>query len=289
MIESLLFIITLFKVIVKIFFPFEIIFIYLEYFRHRFRCVQRKRCPFTRGAFCVSVSVFGYKKWYTKAKLRGYRGGCGPAKRRELWKRKSMQSDAFGEKSVAFQGMCGPVCQNGALCPSGSARFCLLPKRQPDAAPPVLPQDVSPSCETFSRRLASWRTCIRRAGRVHIGAWKIGKSGVLSVDGPRGNLSGRRKRRSAKSRRCEAGCPVGELPSGGGMPSDGECRPKTLFAGSTRQAAGEFCRNTQVKREVIHLSTRLSTMPGFYAVKKPQKRAGKKGRAKGNCREKERI
>lgn len=61
----------------------------------------------------------------------------------------------------------------------------------------------------------------------------------------------------------------------------GECRPKTLFAGLTRQAAGEFCRNTQVKREVIHLSTRLSTMPAFYAVKKPQKRAIKEGTGKG--------
>ena len=60
----------------------------------------------------------------------------------------------------------------------------------------------------------------------------------------------------------------------------GECRPKTLFAGLTRQAAGEFCRNTQVKREVIHLSTRLSTMPAFYAVKKPQKRAVKEGTGK---------
>lgn len=61
----------------------------------------------------------------------------------------------------------------------------------------------------------------------------------------------------------------------------GNCRPKTLFEGPTRQTAGEFCRNTQVKREVIHLSTRLSTMPAFYAVKKPQKRAIKEGTGKG--------
>ena len=177
--------------------------------------------------------------------------------------------------------MCGPVCQNGALCPSGS----------PTAAPPVLPQNVCPpSCETFVRRLASWRTCVRRAGRGFTSAHeKIGKSGVLSVDGPRGKPSGRRKRKSAKSRRCEAGRPARELPSGGGMPSDGECRPmgnavRRRFSKAQhgrRQAAGEFCRNTQVKREVIHLSTRLSTMPAFYAVKKPQKRAIKEGTGKG--------
>lgn len=81
----------------------------------------------------------------------------------------------------------------------------------------------------------------------------------------------------------------GKCHPAGGMPSDGECRPKTLFAGLTRQAAGEFCRNTQVKREVIHLSTRLSTMPAFYAVKKPQKRAVKKGWAKRHSRAKERL
>jgi len=69
----------------------------------------------------------------------------------------------------------------------------------------------------------------------------------------------------------------------------GECRPKTLSAGLTRQAAGEFCRNSQVKRKVIHLSTRLSTMPAFYAVKKPQKRAGKNGVAKRHSRAKERL
>ena len=172
--------------------------------------------------------------------------------------------------------MCGPVCQNGALCPSGSARFCLLPKRQSDGRAAcfaakrlsaVLRDVCPPSCELADASAA-------RAGFTSAHE-KIGKSGVLSVDGPRGKPSGRRKRKSAKSRRCEAGRPARELPSGG------ECRPKTLFAGPTRQAAGEFCRNTQVKREVIHLSTRLSTMPAFYAVKKPQKRAGKERTGKG--------
>lgn len=69
----------------------------------------------------------------------------------------------------------------------------------------------------------------------------------------------------------------------------GECRPmgnavRRRFSKAQhgrRQAAGEYCRNTQVKREVIHLSTRLSTMPAFYAVKKPQKRAIKEGTGKG--------
>ena len=137
--------------------------------------------------------------------------------------------------------------------------------------------------KTFVRRLARRLSAVLRVGGHASAARagftsaheKIGKSGVLSVDGPRGKPSGRRKRKSAKSRRCEAGRPARELPSGG------ECRPKTLFAGPTRQAAGEFCRNTQVRREVIHLSTRLSTMPAFYAVKKPQKRAGKERTGKG--------
>lgn len=68
----------------------------------------------------------------------------------------------------------------------------------------------------------------------------------------------------------------------------GECRPmgnavRRRFSKAQhgrRQAAGEFCRNTQVKREVIHLSTRLSTMPAFYAVKTPQKRVGKERTSK---------
>lgn len=126
--------------------------------------------------------------------------------------------------------MCGPVCQNGALCPSGSARFCLLPKPQPD-------------------------------GRAACFAAKRLSTVLRDVFPPSCEMAVMRPPRA----------------TGHTM---GECRPKTLFAGPTRQAAGEFCRNTQVKREVIHLSTRLSTMPAFYAVKTPQKRVGKERTSK---------
>lgn len=225
----------------------------------------------------AALFVLLYPILNTEAKLRRYRGdGCGPAKRRGLWKRKGCRTMHLAKNPSLFKACAAPFAKTARFAQAAAPAFAFCPSGSPTAAPPVLPQDVSPSCETFSRRLASWRTCIRRAGRVHIGARKISKSGVLSVDGPRGNLSGRRKRRSAKSRRCEAGCPVGELPSGGGMSSEDAFRRP-----DGRRTAGEFCRNTQVKREVIHLSTRLSTMSGFYAVKKPQKRAGKERTGKG--------
>lgn len=162
-----------------------------------------------------------------------------------------------------------------------------LPKRQGPLLPFAQAAARRPRrlfCRKTFRRLARRLSTVLRVGSQASAARdgftsaheKIGKSGVLSVDGPRGNLSGRRKRRSAKSRRCEAGRPVGELPSGGGMSSEDAFRRP-----DGRRTAGEFCRNTQVKREVVHLSTRLSTMPAFYAVKKPQKRVGKERSGKG--------
>lgn len=220
----------------------------------------------------------------------GYKGGCGPAKRRGLWKRKGCKAMRLAKKPPLFKACAAPFAKTARFAQAAAPAFAFCPSGSPTAAPPVLPQNVCPpSCETFVRRLASWRTCVRRAGRVHIGARENRQIRRFVC-----RWAAQEAFRPPKKEVCKKP-PVRSRPSGGGtairrgMPSDGECRPKTLFAGPTRQAAGEFCRNTQVKREVIHLSTRLSTMPAFYAVKKPQKRAGKKGRAKGNSREKERL
>lgn len=159
--------------------------------------------------------------------------------------------------------MCGPVCQNGALCPSGS----------PTVALPVLPQNVCPpSCETFVRRLASWQSCVRRAGRVHIGARENRQIRRFVC-----RWAAREAFRPPKEEVCKKP-PMRSRPSGEGTAVR---RRFSQAQHGRRQAAGEFCRNTQVKRKVIHLSTRLSTMPAFYAVKKPQKRAIKEGTGKG--------
>lgn len=162
-----------------------------------------------------------------------------------------MQNDAFVEKSVTLQGMCGPVCQNGALCPSGSARFCLLPKRQPDGRAACFAAKRLSTVLRVGSHASAARDGFTSAHE------KIGKSGVLSVDGPRGKLSGRRKRKSAKSRRCEAGRPARELPSGG------ECRPMGN-AVRRRFSQAQHGRRQANFVEIRRLKGKLSTYPHGY-------------------------
>lgn len=227
MIESLLFIITLFKDIVKSFFAFATKNIYFDRFG---RTNGESAVPLRAALFCASVSVFGYGRRYTEAKLRVYKGGCGPARRRGLWKRKGCRTMHFAKNPSLFKACAAPFAKTARFAQAAAHDFAFCPSRSPTAAPPVLPQNVCPpSCETFFRRLARWQSCVRRARRAI--RW--------------GNAV---RRRFSQAR--------------------------------GRRTAGEFCRNTQVKREVIHLSTWLSTMPAFYAVKTPQKRAGKEGTGK---------
>ena len=164
----------------------------------------------------------------------GYKGGCGPAKRRGLWKRKGYRTMHLAKNPSLFKACAAPFAK--------TARFVQAAVRRPRRL----------FCrKTFVRRLASWRTCVRRAGRGFTSAHeKIGKSGVLSVDGPRGKPSGRRKRKSAKSRRCEAGRPARELPSGG------ECRP---MGNAVRR---RFSQANFV--EIRRLKGKLSTYPHGY-------------------------
>lgn len=101
----------------------------------------------------------------------GYKGGCGPAKRRGLWKRKGCRTMHFAKNTSLFKACAAPFAKTADFVQAAAPAFAFCPSGSPTAAPPVLPQNVCPpSCETFVRRLASWRTCVRRAGRVHIGA-----------------------------------------------------------------------------------------------------------------------
>lgn len=237
MIESLFFIITLFKDIVKSFFAFATKNIYFDRFG---RTNGESAVPLRAALFCASVSVFGYGRRYTEAKLRVYKGGCGPARRRGLWKRKGCRTMHFAKNPSLFKACAAPFAKTARFAQAAAHDFAFCPSRSPTAAPPVLPQNVCPpSCETFFRRLARRLSAVLRVGGHASAARdgftsayeKIGKSGVLSVDGPRGKPSGRRKRKSAKSRRCEAGRPAGELPSGGGMPSEDAFRRSDTAGG----------------------------------------------------------
>lgn len=152
----------------------------------------------------------------------GYKGGCGPAKRRGLWKRKGCRAMHLAKNPSLFKAYAAPFAK--------TARFAQAAVRRPRRL----------FCrKTFVRRLARRLSAVLRVGGHASAARdgftsaheKIGKSGVLSVDGPRGKPSGRRKRKSAKSRRCEAGRPAGELPSGGGMPSEDAFRRSDTAGG----------------------------------------------------------
>jgi len=101
----------------------------------------------------------------------GYKGGCGPAKRRRLWKRKGYRTMHFAKNPSLFKAYAAPFAKTARFAQAAAPAFAFCPSGSPTAAPPVLPQNVCPpSCETFVRRLASWRTCVRRVGRVYIGA-----------------------------------------------------------------------------------------------------------------------
>lgn len=231
MIESLLFIITLFKDIVKSFFAFAT----KKYIFRPFRPDKRgKRRPFTRGAFCASVSENGYG-----SEAAGIKAAA------------ALQSgEGFGSAKDAERCILRKIRHFSRHVRPRLPKRRTLSKRQRPLLPFAQAAARRPRrlfCrKTFVHRLARRLSAVLRVGGHASAARdgftsaheKIGKSGVLYVDGPRRKPSGRRKRKSAKSRQCEAGRPAGELPSGGGMPSDGECRPKTLFEGPTRQAAG---------------------------------------------------
>lgn len=255
MIESLLFIITLFKDIVKTFFAFATKNIYFD----RFGRTNGESAVPLRAALFVLPYPFSDTEGGIRKRSCGYKGGCGPAKRRGLWKRKGYRTMHLAKNPSLFKACAAPFAKTARFAQAAAPAFAFCPSGSPTAAPPVLPQNVCPpSCETFVRRLASWRTCVRRAGRGFTSAHeKIGKSGVLSVDGPRGKPSGRRKRKSAKSRRCEAGRPARELPSGG------ECRPMGN-AVRRRFSQAQHGRRQANFVEIRRLKGKLSTYPHGY-------------------------
>lgn len=220
-----------------------------------------KRRPFTRGAFCASVSENGYGSEAAGIKAAaalqsGEDFGSAKDTVRCIWRKIRHFSRHVRPRLPKRRALSKRQSDGRAACFAAKRLSAVLR----DVCPP--------SCELADMRPP-------RGTGVYIGARENRQIRRFVC-----RWAAREAFRPPKKEVCKKP-PMRSRPSGEGtairrgMPSDGECRPKTLFAGPTRQAAGEFCRNTQVKREVIHLSTRLSTMPAFYAVKKPQKRAGK--------------
>ena len=217
-----------------------------------------KRRPFTRGAFlCFHIrfrirkAVYGSEAAGIKAAAALQSGeGFGSAKdaKRCVWR-----------KSRRFSRHVRP------RLPKRRA----LPKRQRPLLPFAQAAARRPRrlfCrKTFVHRLARRLSAVLRVGGHASAARdgftsaheKIGKSGVLFVDGPRRKPSGRRKRKSAKSRRCEAGRPAGELPSGG------ECRPMGN-AVRRRFSQAQHGRRQANFVEIRRLKGKLSTYPHGY-------------------------
>lgn len=180
----------------------------------------------------------------------GYKGGCGPAKRRGLWKRKGYRTMHLAKNPSLFKACAAPFAK--------TARFVQAAVRRPRRL--FCRQNVCPAVlrDVWSAVLRVGGHASGRAGRGFTSAHeKIGKSGVLSVDGPRGKPSGRRKRKSAKSRRCEAGRPARELPSGG------ECRPMGN-AVRRRFSQAQHGRRQANFVEIRRLKGKLSTYPHGY-------------------------